>query len=221
MSEKQLESEMIPPVCTLEAILVPTMTNLTPSIYSEPVRGPGVASDSPCCNGILYQNSSPKVENGPSAIKRGRRLDIELQGLFAESRAGNIWRTAAYLSPSEVHFLTEPVVGHLTDRGDRAFLSTSSRLARLQVNIHSEKQSFGPAVSSLAVCIPCWSGQSDSPRTFPPPARRSPAQVCTTSFLGSLENGPNHCITWPSGETRMISGFYYACIAAGLGIDRQ
>jgi hypothetical protein len=149
VSGKQLESEMIPTECNFEADLVPIMTNLTPSISSEPASGP------PCSNGIVYKSSSPKVEDGSPAIKRGRRLDIELQELFAESRAGKIWRAAAHLSPADVHILTERAVYRLTDCGDRAFLSTSSRPARRLLNIPAKKRPSGLAVSSRAVCTLC------------------------------------------------------------------
>lgn len=46
-------------------------------------------------------SSPPAVDEveGPlsSVVEPGMQIDIELQELFAESRAGKIWRTAAHL----------------------------------------------------------------------------------------------------------------------------
>ena len=112
-------------------------------------------SGPPCSNGIVYKSSSPKVEDGPPAIKRGRRLDIELQELFGESRAGKIWRAAAHLSPADVRIPTQSARSLLTDRGDRAFLSTSSRPARRLLDIPAKNRPFGHAASSRAVCTLC------------------------------------------------------------------
>ena len=106
-------------------------------------------------NGTLNGSSSPKVRKTPSTDKRGRRLDIELQELFGESRAGKIWGAAVHLSPADVCILTQSARSLLTDRGDRAFLSTSSRQGRLLVNTRAEKRSSGLAVSFQGVYTLC------------------------------------------------------------------
>jgi hypothetical protein len=204
-----LEGEAILTESTFDADLVPNMTSLTPSTSSESGRSPATESGSLSSNSTPNGSSPPAVDKEADPlppIKPGRRLDVELQDLFGESRAGKVWRAAAYLYPDDVRIPTECAVSRLTDHGHRAFRSTSSHQARLLVNIRAEKPCSGPAGSSQAVCIPCWSGPSDSPRTSPPRAPRSIAQTYTSNSWISVENGRNHCTVWPSDETRITSG---------------
>ena len=149
---------MILTECTFDTGLLSTMTTSASFQPSELLRGPATESSAlsngtlngmlnGMLNGTLNGSSSPKVGKTPSTDKRGRRLDIELQELFGESRAGKIWGAAAHLSPADVRIPTQSARSLLTDRGDRAFLSMSSRQARLLVNTRAERRSSGLAVS--------------------------------------------------------------------------
>jgi hypothetical protein len=58
-------------------------------------------------NGNITSNDSSTLvveteENSPSSIPFTKQLDVDMQELFGESRAGKIWRTAAHLSPAGV-----------------------------------------------------------------------------------------------------------------------
>lgn len=58
-------------------------------------------------SGNITSNGSSSLvfetqENPLSPVARTKQLDVDMQELFGESRAGKIWRTAAHLSPAGV-----------------------------------------------------------------------------------------------------------------------